>query len=273
MPSGRSSAAASGMSPARRAEHHPHPRRNRSCRYTPALQLLSKTVTGSPFCGMPSHWSMPCQRLTPQRSSAICRIHPVRLVSGRNFSTPLRPASLKYRVFGDLTVQHDAVLGLDDHASSPPNGSSAGWSSAGASLAGSACLPSCGDGGNLRKGSSTGSSSGGTSRAVLTASTRTSLLSYRAPEGGRERFTKGVHQRYLADHGGLCRSRGILLGVILLSFDFPVAGITGAVFAVDLRPAAEKGLATVAIIDDRSPSRFSSWPSAVMTITPASKPS
>nr|DAF20713.1 MAG TPA: hypothetical protein [Caudoviricetes sp.] len=52
------------------------------------------------------------------------------------FQHPLLPGIPKYRVFGDLTVQHDAVLGLDDHASSPPNGSSAGWSSAGASGAG-----------------------------------------------------------------------------------------------------------------------------------------
>lgn len=42
----------------------------------------------------------------------------------------------KYRVFGDFTVQHDAVLGLDDHASSPPNGSSALSSAEGASGAG-----------------------------------------------------------------------------------------------------------------------------------------
>ena len=45
----------------------------------------------------------------------------------------LLPDVPEHRVFGDLAVQHDAVLGLDDHASSPPNGSSAVWSSAGAS--------------------------------------------------------------------------------------------------------------------------------------------
>lgn len=52
------------------------------------------------------------------------------------FQHLLLPDIPEHRVFGDLTVQHDAVLGLDDHASSPWNGSSAFSSAEGASGAG-----------------------------------------------------------------------------------------------------------------------------------------
>nr|DAY65337.1 MAG TPA: hypothetical protein [Caudoviricetes sp.] len=48
----------------------------------------------------------------------------------------LLPGIPEHRVFGNLAVQHDAVLGLDDHASSPPNGSSAFSSAEGAFGAG-----------------------------------------------------------------------------------------------------------------------------------------
>ena len=76
-------------------------------------------------------------------------------------------------------------------------------------------------------------------------------LIVQSAKGRRERFTKGVHQRYLADHGGLFAVPEGFAGVILAELDFLIAG-AGAVLAVDLCPAAEKGLAAVSIIDDRS---------------------
>ena len=61
-----------------------------------------------------------------------------------------------------------------------------------------------------------------------------------------------MHQRYLADHGGLFAVPEGFAGVILAELDFLIAG-AGAVLAVDLCPAAEKGLAAVStIIDDRT---------------------
>nr|DAI37360.1 MAG TPA: hypothetical protein [Caudoviricetes sp.] len=77
-------------------------------------------------------------------------------------------------------------------------------------------------------------------------------LIVQSTEGGRERLTQSVHQRYLADHGSLFAVPKRLSGVVFTELDFLIAG-TGAVFAVDLRPAAQKGLAAVStIIDDRT---------------------
>ena len=58
-----------------------------------------------------------------------------------------------------------------------------------------------------------------------------------------------MHQRHLADHGGLLAAPKGFAGVILAELDFLIAG-AGAVLAVDLCPAAEKGLAAVSVIDD-----------------------
>ena len=80
-------------------------------------------------------------------------------------------------------------------------------------------------------------------------------LIVQSAKGRRERFTKGVYQSHLADHGGLFAVPERFAGVILAELDFLVAG-TGAVLAVDLCPAADKslaadnGLAGVPIIDD-----------------------
>nr|DAG77405.1 MAG TPA: hypothetical protein [Caudoviricetes sp.] len=65
----------------------------------------------------------------------------------------------------------------------------------------------------------------------------------------RERFAQSVHQCHLADHGSLFAAPKRFACVIFTELDFLIAG-AGAVLSVNLRPAAEKGLSTVPIVDN-----------------------